>query len=1067
VSIKYSELDRLQKELLAHSDRDPRTDREILEHATLGARSMRDPIVAQLVAKVASRLYHDHSNALVHVLCRGALIAVLEGEAQGRDLLPFALQLVHRASHASPSPLSIKLPDETTARARAYFENCAPGSTPVDKLTDAVRTFVLANDGLAGGLLFARLIADLEFLQSVVEKSDSDHHRQIALSALTYFVDAHDAIDDDLGVVGILDDAYVAQLASEKIDPSRAVKTAIVDAMLAHWPFLATLRLELDGGDWSPSEFMLLNLAAAFGPEAARLNSIVLPRVSNAPLWVGTLAAIGSIYETVDRKRIPFRPRAGEFIAVAGHESQHIEVLGYYHPDGGRPTDRAEPDSARLVALRYLPRSKKSKSPPVMHHRQVTFLENCVPTANLGSKRRISLPGSRSDVPLGPLELLFGLDHPARLDDSKRRIVVVAPLGEAKEFLATTSIFGRPLLDLIPCGDVAPESQYETRWWSTIRSSIPILTIARDVGEAAAIVSQRGERDVSVVFGFDRAEWPSASIHQLAEVHVTAILPQSAGDAQTELERSGYRFLDWTPKLESTVSHRARATSQTEIDDYETEVRRELHAELRVHEIELESVETGLETLKILGQSLREDYDDEVPQSLATWAEKTQRLFFDLGGSPVAIDTEGSAATIAGLEARISNEGRLWSERCHKSARAHFEELQRLFLDLARDNPKSRAVAEILSSDGTVVHCSNSRWEKLSKNFPRAVRLGDRRRSASGPALVFEWPGRDRIGRILFPPVGDPTHFVFYRWERSGLSRVRKAREQSTESHWRPNSRLTAWHVDDVPHVRADVDDRGGASVEPAHDDVRMDFRRQSALARTDAPTATDVIVDALAVYFTDDRYAFITPDRDVLLATHLRDTNRSSDARLKEAAATDLKAGDLMVIIAGSERDAIRESADTRLPAGARALARTWHGALIRFREKLGSDRELWRALQIAGCSKTEVTVSWWLRSTTQIGPHEEADVDVIARATSDAVLISALDECKKAIRLVRGEHLRSSHDLATRALAAINERIARGDALDSAIQLGDRAEIVVVDAVDEALVKVPASATNVVQDF
>lgn len=1077
VSLKYSELDRLQKELIAHADRERRSDKELLKHATLGARGLRDPVVTQLVAKIASRLYHQPTNELVKQLCRGALVAVLEGRRQARDLLPFALQLVHRASHASPSPASLRLPETTAAKAREYLEKYTENPDRIDTLTSAVRDFVHANDAMAGGLLFARFIADLEFLREVIrDDSRHDADRRTAAGALTYFVEAHDAIDDALGVVGVLDDAYIAQLASERIDPARRVKTALVDGILAQWPFLAGLRLDFERdqwsrSEWSPSEFMLLNLAVGFGPEATQSNAIVLPTVGEMPLWLGVLAAMGAMYDGVNENTAPYRPTAGEFVAVAGHDGQVAEVVGYFHPPDGQPGDVAPSESARLVALRYRPRAKKSGAAAVKHLVPVKVLDSCVPASTRGS-RRTTLPGSRSDVPVGPLEHLFGLDHPVRLEALGRRVIVVGSLGAAKAFLSRTKLMGRSLTELVPCGRTLPEDNYAIDWWSVPRPSDgPVLTVARDLPEAAAILARRSSTsDVSVLMTVEREEWDAAASKQLGDARVLALLPQSSGEAQSVLASNGHRFLDWTPELERSVSHRPRAPTTNPIDAYEHAARRQLHAEVRIHEVDLESVESGLATLKNLSRAVREEYGDEVPAPLANWSVKSQRLFFDLGGAPTLIEGQLAAQMLAAVEElrhELGAAGRMWSERCAASARAQLAELDRLLLDLKRVNPKALAIAELLVRPSLLVRASAARWQQLHTRHPKAVRWSDGGERGEKPVLVFEWPGAKRIARMLLPPIGDPTHVVFYRWERDGLRRVQTTRERQVDEHWAAKSRPSAWHLDDVPKSEAPPETVDTAATVDGLEDWVVGLRRQGVVSAAASRGEGDPLVQAVPVYFTGSQYALFAADADMLVATNVNAVSRRGDPRLLEKPASELRPGDVVVVVAGSERDAIRERADARLPAGARDLARTWHGALRRLRDRSQSDRAVCRVLRAAGCTKTDFTISWWLRSATQIGPHDDVDVDIIAKATGDSVLCSKLDACKKAIRLVRGEHLRASHELATRALDELEARLSRGEAIDVKIDLGDRVELLAVEAVDSEIVTVPRSATNFVQDL
>ena len=1088
MALTYSELHRMQQELIAAADADVRTDDELLKYATADARSMGDGVVDQLTARIGSRLHHHQGNELVRQLCRGVLSAMLQRREEARELLTFAAELVQRASHASPFPASLGLPEQTTAKAREQFESYIARPAQIDTLTAEARKFVVENESLAGGILFARFLADLEFLRKVVsDETNAEEARRAAAGALTYLVEARDAVVDTLGVVGILDDAYIAKFAAERIDPSRRAKAAFVDALLKQWSFLARLQLTFDPSDgasspWSPSEFVLLNLAVGFGPEAATKNAIVLPSVSGLSVWLGVLAALGLLNDTAEEGAPPFRPRPGDFVAVAGHDDEPIEVLGYFQPPGGRHADAASPENARLVKLRYPPRSKKSGGAPVTEWCRVAFLDACVPTSPHGA-RRAALPRSAGDVDLGPLERVFGATRPLRFESTRRRIVVVSPLGVAREALEKTRLFGRPLIDLIPCGRVRPDEGYALEWWSTRRTDgLPVLTIVRDISEAAALVTRHGATpELSVVAPLDTQDWDAAALAQLGEARIVALVPQWQVDAQKSLSTNGYRFLDWTRELEGTVARRPQSSAPNELDEYERRVRRELVAEVNVHRVDLESVQCGMGCLKSLSQAVRSDYGDEAPGPLAKWTLGAQRLFFELNGTPIRLadDFEDRARrTFAELKHGFDVSSRSWTEQCATAAEAKLRALDGLLRDLSSSNPKEKVLADLLGRPGTRVRCENRHWNQLRARFPHAVPWLDDRISRHGPAVVFHWPGWKNVERIVLPPIGDPTHFVFYGWERDGLQRAHASRVARIAEHWERERRPQAWPVDLTPRsaVPASLGINANTSGEPALDvpsyvggveEWIVGLRRQSVASTVGSTGDDDPVVEAVPVYFTGGRYALYTRGFDVHVATNLNSLSYAGAERLEERPATSLRIGDVVVVRTGSETDAIRERADSRLPAGARDLARTWHGALLRMRDRLLSDRAVHRALVKVGCTKVEPTILGWLRSTDQIGPHDDADVDLIAKATSDPELLGKLDACKTAIHLVRGEHLRASHELFVRALEELRTRLRRGESLDEAIDLGDQIQLLIVEHADEAFISVASSATNVPREL
>ena len=102
------------------------------------------------------------------------------------------------------------------ANARALFEAAiGDASYSEQELIDATRTFIQIHN--EKNSLFGRLAADLDTLVSLIADDASGEYVEIARAALTYFVETADAIPDDLGFVGLLDDAYIVQQAVDQI----------------------------------------------------------------------------------------------------------------------------------------------------------------------------------------------------------------------------------------------------------------------------------------------------------------------------------------------------------------------------------------------------------------------------------------------------------------------------------------------------------------------------------------------------------------------------------------------------------------------------------------------------------------------------------------------------------------------------------------------------------------------------------------------------------------------------------------------------------------------------------
>jgi len=97
---------------------------------------------------------------------------------------------------------------------------------------------------LADSGLFQRLKKNIDFLLAILRDTNrSEEHKLFARAALSYFVCEDDAIDDRLGLVGYLDDNFIAQMAVDLIEPAREPWLALLDATVAAWPFLTGCHL--------------------------------------------------------------------------------------------------------------------------------------------------------------------------------------------------------------------------------------------------------------------------------------------------------------------------------------------------------------------------------------------------------------------------------------------------------------------------------------------------------------------------------------------------------------------------------------------------------------------------------------------------------------------------------------------------------------------------------------------------------------------------------------------------------------------------------------------------------
>lgn len=217
-----------------------------------------------------------------------------------------------------------QLSPEEKVKAEGLFVELLDRSADEDDCLPAKAKAALGQLGhLLESGLFRRLRVNVQFLAGVLRDSGrSDDHRQIARAALHYVILDNDVIPDHLGLIGFLDDYFVADLAVELVEPNRPPWLRLIDATAGEWPFLNMVVFEDGRGGVPLSEFLLVNTALVCptlrGSDQKSITHLILPRTGPLPLLLGFLASLGAIWKAWKKRsnQIPFQP--GQKVLVDG-----------------------------------------------------------------------------------------------------------------------------------------------------------------------------------------------------------------------------------------------------------------------------------------------------------------------------------------------------------------------------------------------------------------------------------------------------------------------------------------------------------------------------------------------------------------------------------------------------------------------------------------------------------------------------------------------------------------------------------------------------------------------------
>ena len=222
--------------------------------------------------------------------------------------------------------------------------------------------------------------------------------------------------------------------------------------------------------------------------------------------------------------------------------------------------------------------------------------------------------------------------------------------------------------------------------------------------------------------------------------------------------------------------------------------------------------------------------------------------------------------------------------------------------------------------------------------------------------------------------------------------------------------------------------------------------------------------MSARLVQFAGGHWAAFTELHRVHTVTHLVGVERSRDDEIRETVASELVPGDLVLLLRGTDRDALREAVDAVAPSGTRDIAAVWQRALQRYASSRTTD-ELVRRLATAGCRRTRGTVERWLVDDSMIGPRGADDVRAILSVTRDDELSAALATCLTAVSTLRGLHVKMAGVLAARVRERARQWLDAGAVPDELVEIEHRLVLATVESLDEQLLDVPRALANRLQ--
>jgi len=917
--------------------------------------------------------------------------------------------------------------------------------------------------------VFVRFARNVRFLSDVLsDPARKAVDREIARAALLYVVRTDDAIPDDLGLVGYLDDNFIAEFAVRLIDPNQNPWLELLDSTLAAWPFLGAIHFEEGGTGCPASEFMLVNAALACPQlrhaEKGKYTTLIVPRVGPIPFLVGFLSALGLVHEALQNGSDQRSFRAGQKVRV---DYDAVRVFHGYRTENGRQEFGLE-----------LHRKEKGLTLKRIDWWPISELKRLVPAESGRMTRgRTSRNMKANEAILGALEFVFS-SAPGTAQPEKQ-VILAAQLSTSRDLAESLMLFGQRLSDALPTGHLNLLGEVE-RWSPRFGTQAPVLLVVPDLDRVVEYAEEHSAQiGMVIVDGTGRNASRAAGLARLKTLGVPTMLvvgPQEVASLGID-EEADVPLWEWSEDDLKSVMWPPVALPEASgrVEVFEKRLAASAFSSVDVQHICHAPAHAGFQAVSVLqshadarGETI-EDLDELLSLSFSILFGMV-RYPFDLRNN--ATFTEKLSRGLAKIYDTAAASRYLSADERRDAVRAR-DALAALLTSLVEDNPKATALdAAVRDHPGCVLLApSGDRSVYALSAKIRCVSIEEI--DAGTPALVVPgWFGKDKMRRVLSPPAAPSVVLLLYDFEHRWYSGFRQMlREAAVRRAGRSARRdifpsVRNWMTAPAtgPDAPADEEVKSCLAIESLTDQVQG-IRRRKLLHHASSDSAEDD-VRARFLLFEGGSCAFLADNYKAKVATRLveRTSEKSSQGEDLEVVPSDqLKAGDYLLFLRGSDHDVIRVSADQLLRPGHRALSQLWKAALRTYVAAEGIPVETLRSrLDQQGCRRGIQAIRTWLYDDLIAPMNYERDVRIIAELTRDQPLCNNLDACVEAIRDVRGAHLRASFQLSCEVIERTVEALRTGQPISDALDIGNDIVLVRIAEIDRDLVGVRRSLVN-----
>lgn len=963
--------------------------------------------------------------------------------------------------------------DEERLLAEAIFERLSAAEGCDERLISNVRQEIDQTETMTRSGFMRRLKLNAEALVKVLENPQrSDDDKTCARGALRYLVEDEDAINDNLGLVGYLDDLFILQTAVDLISPVREPLIELLDRVVGVWPFLNMFSLDDGGGSRAASEFAIINAALSCKQLQSNdaINTVLIsPETGSIATVVGLVAALGMAHEAGLRELceetfVPGQKVLVDYEAVA-------EFDGFESVEGrrrfrlrGQSTDRGQ----RLGAIHSWPISDLHRLVPVNHKRVVR--------GEIGRRKR------NERTRLSSLDILFCGPNRADLHAISKQIVVVTPTTVAAEFCKSTLLHDQPVQDVVPVGQIAADGEETASWSSRFGTQKPVLLFASDLDVACSYVQDhREDIEIVIIDATGRNREKHASIKRLNHLKVPCLFVSSERVAnETELaEHDDLSVWEWSSDdLDAVIwPETSSGAGESQIATFEARIKSTSVVKPTVEAVKLPIVDATYAAFCTLQRLARQRYPERLP-SLDEIV--TQGFFATTRLMRCCTELTPESSSIFEVRKRVdamsanADSSNFLSDTERSAVFKLVAQITTLQTELLHENPKHSALRQLIKTHpGIAIYYPDNRLlssltKQLSDSPNRVISTLSPDETFPDGLLIPGWFKRSRMAAALSPPIANPMVLILYdcerRWHRQFADHRTTVRNERRRLKGRTAifPKITGWikPPEDAPPTESEVADVEDIEVTQAEIDEGF---RNRVYDRVSAGEA-DADTKARLILFAGGIYGLFTDNYRLNVVTHLLDANDNNNdekAAVRLTAAKDVGIGD-KIVFRPKSRDLIKEVADELIEEGQRELSGLWRSALRSFMDQHHVlDDAMCSKLQSAGCKSQSQAIGNWIHDDDMIAPQQyRTDVPIIAQVTADNELTDKLDQVIEAIRCVRSAHQQKAPRVIAQRIRQKAATIVRHEAVEeSVVQLGD--DLLLVSVAEKASKPVPVKYT------